>query len=67
MKLKVAAHIATAAVQNELPGSSCRVCPRNASYCRGKSPLNGIDAAFEFTRHLRPWARTRVLGPKENT
>jgi len=62
MKLKVAPHIATAAVQNELPSGSCRTCPRNASYCRGKSPLNGLEAAYEFTRNLRPWARARVIG-----
>lgn len=63
---KQAAHIATAAVGNELASSSCRVCPRNASWCRGSKPLNGLEAAHEYTRNLLPWARARVIGTKEN-
>lgn len=56
------AHLATASVQHDLPAGSCRVCPRNAHWCRGRQSLNGLEAAGEFTRHLTLWARNRVLG-----
>ena len=59
------AHLATAAMEGSLSAGSCRVCPRNATWCRGKHPLNGREAAAEYVRNLRTWARERVLGMEE--
>jgi hypothetical protein len=59
-------HIATEAVRMRLSTQPCRDCERKAPWCRGKHPLNGNEAAQEFTRRLLPRARAMVMGGAAN-
>lgn len=61
------AHIAQAALTNTLPGGACKSCDtgaikRGQMFCRAGAPLNGSDAAAEFTRGLLPAVRSRLIG-----
>ena len=63
----MSAHIATLALLNQLPKGKCHACSRHEVkkgyvICRQAEPLNGEDAALEFSRHLRPVVRAQVLG-----
>lgn len=57
----MSAHISTRALSDKLPRGNCKACPKGALFCRHDAPLNGREAAAEFTRHLLPHVRAALI------